>query len=164
MAKTHQNCPRAHHPLKKERKKNSFSGSKVPCVGWVTPFTWNVCIFFFFTKLSAVWIILAALWNVPWYFYEVSSQGQVCRQMLSVDGAGLLHTELAGAVRGSGSLNGPLIPVEKCRWGSPALSDRHIIVPDFSEDIPVVESGWKRATHTPAFLISSTTLSSVHPN
>lgn len=50
MAKTHPNCPRAHHPLKKERKKNSFAGSKVPSVGWVTPFTWNVCIFSLFHK------------------------------------------------------------------------------------------------------------------
>lgn len=75
----------------KRKKGNCFSGSQVPTVLWVAQFKWNFPIF---SKVSPAWIILAELWNVPWYFYEVSSQGQVCRQMLNVDRTELFHTEV----------------------------------------------------------------------
>lgn len=109
--KTGQIYPRAHLPLVKGKEGNSSSGSQVPSVLWVVRFQWNFPIF---SKVSPAWIILAELWNVPWYFYEVS------RSSLQTDAERGSHWAVShwGAcfhLCVSESLNGPLIPVENCR-------------------------------------------------
>lgn len=89
------NLPKSKPSFLKKRGKNSFSGFKGPSVLWLARFKWTLPIF---EKVSPARIILAEWWNVPWYFYEVSSQGQVCRQMQNVDRPELLHTEVAVSI------------------------------------------------------------------
>lgn len=66
MAKTHPNCPRAHHPLKKREKEKQFFWLQGALCGVGHSFYVKRLHFLPFSRSSQrFWIILAALWNVP---------------------------------------------------------------------------------------------------
>lgn len=117
----------------------------MPSVGWVTQFTWNVCIFSLFhealTSLDYISRIVECSMILLW--------GVKSRSSVQTDAERGSHwagwvLPWLGEPEWLSYSSGKL----QVWWGNMVLPDPHIIVPSFGEDIPVVQAVWKRTTHT----------------